>query len=201
MEHYLNTIREKIKNNPELQTISTIKELLHSFEDTTNKLIAGHKKKLPHQTIILENQDGNLINIDKNIAPLISEIWKTNIFTTNSCENNVPKDFIWIEFEAEFDLKEFLFVVFTGMSYYNPTFQRASLTDRHNLLNWQFKMNIDIGEDDESMIDNEITYSVRFPKCDYVPVLERFYHFNILFDKTEKKYNKIIKKYNKLYAK
>ena len=48
--------------------------------------------------------------IDEEIAPLIEEIWKAGMGTTNSCQENQP-DVAWIEFYSSIDAAEFLDVV------------------------------------------------------------------------------------------
>jgi hypothetical protein len=49
--------------------------------------------------------------IDCEIAPLILELWKAGIQTANSCEDNVPRGFVWIQFLTVPDAERFLDVV------------------------------------------------------------------------------------------
>lgn len=54
---------------------------------------------------------GNMkADIDEGIAPLIEQIWKADIYTVNSCEENRP-DIIWIEFLTPDDASWFLNIV------------------------------------------------------------------------------------------
>ena len=49
--------------------------------------------------------------IDENIADLILLCWKHGIKTIMSCENNVPKNWVWINFEFTEDLEKFVSIV------------------------------------------------------------------------------------------
>jgi hypothetical protein len=49
--------------------------------------------------------------IDRGIASLILELWKADIDTCNSCENNVPRGWVWIEFTTAHDAESFLNIV------------------------------------------------------------------------------------------
>lgn len=50
-------------------------------------------------------------DIDRGIANLVLELWKADIDTRNSCENNVPRGWVWIEFTTAFDAEAFLNIV------------------------------------------------------------------------------------------
>jgi|SRR5579872_406668 len=63
-----------------------------------------------HKTRYIEFGD-NAADVDKGIADLILSLWKLDIGTCNSCENNVPKGFIWIEFLSAMDAENFLNIV------------------------------------------------------------------------------------------
>jgi hypothetical protein len=64
-----------------------------------------------HETIDLQ-YNGYIVRIDKKIAHLMQEIWKAGIHTCNSCEDNVPAGYIWIEFSDSKDIKKFLIYCF-----------------------------------------------------------------------------------------
>lgn len=53
----------------------------------------------------------NDIDIDCKIYKLIKLIWESDIETVNSCENNVPDGFIWIEFSTYIDFYRFMDIV------------------------------------------------------------------------------------------
>jgi len=50
-------------------------------------------------------------DIDCGIAKLVLELWKADIDTCNSCENNVPKGWVWIEFATTCDAAHFMSIV------------------------------------------------------------------------------------------
>lgn len=63
-----------------------------------------------HETARVE-WGGHSAEIDRAIAPLILEIWKAGIRTANSCEDNVPRGFIWIQFPTAQDAERFLSII------------------------------------------------------------------------------------------
>lgn len=50
-------------------------------------------------------------NVDVDISKLILNLWKLDITTTNSCQNNVPENWVWIEFINSSDAEQFLNIV------------------------------------------------------------------------------------------
>jgi hypothetical protein len=73
--------------------------------------IDDHNKYQEHKSIKLWCDEYECeIEIDIKIAPLIKEIWKAGISTVNSCENNVPENYFWIQFRSSSDLEKFLIV-------------------------------------------------------------------------------------------
>lgn len=54
--------------------------------------------------------DGELVQVDKGIAPLVSALWQLELIICNTCENN-PGGMIWIEFGHPDDAKYFLTIV------------------------------------------------------------------------------------------
>ena len=50
-----------------------------------------------HNSKLIECKITNtFIEIDENITSLLKEIWDVDIRTLNSCENNIPENYIWI---------------------------------------------------------------------------------------------------------
>jgi hypothetical protein len=62
----------------------------------------------PARHIKYQDQEAD---IDLAIASLILNLWKLDIHTMNSCEDNVPKGFVWIEFVSVYDAERFLDIV------------------------------------------------------------------------------------------
>ena len=49
-------------------------------------------------------------DIDKGIAPLIREMWRAGIVTSQCCQDS-PPGWIWLEFMSSFELEKFLDIV------------------------------------------------------------------------------------------
>jgi hypothetical protein len=125
--------------------------------------------------------------IDRNIAKLIECLWKLNIFTVCSCEDNVPKDYIWIEFGSGDNAECFLQIV-GNYFYHNPKegidngeglYHRMKEEDVPN--KWLYACGT---RDDSEHLEGDwmvygedfkglfITISIRFHKQDYPMILE-----------------------------
>jgi hypothetical protein len=55
----------------------------------------------PHDQTCVTLPTGKKISVDTGLAPLLQNMWKTGIETRMSCENNVPKNYLWLHFDAE----------------------------------------------------------------------------------------------------
>jgi len=66
-------------------------------------------KKHPFRWLI--DADGDRIQIDRDIAPLIREIWDMGISTVNSCQDN--RGYVWVMFSTPIDASIFLDAVIT----------------------------------------------------------------------------------------
>lgn len=130
------------------------------------------EKTVKHKTVKLKHFDGYICDIDKNIADLINLIWQCHIDTYNSCENNVPAGYMWIEFSTSHDIQKFLNIVFVDVNKERGTeiFERATNTLwPHQILDsWQY----DIVLNDEH--DLQVSVSLRFPREDYDWICKRF---------------------------
>ena len=63
--------------------------------------------KHPTVRIIYGDQEAD---VDKQIAPLIKEMWKAGIETYQSCQDN-PPGWIWIQFMSSHELEKFLSII------------------------------------------------------------------------------------------
>jgi hypothetical protein len=126
-------------------------------------------------------------DIDTDISDLIVNLWKLGLYTVNSCQDNVPKGFVWIEFLSSNGAEEFLNYVAEysedpGSVYQRMNRQRGDKTP----LDWKYTPSLrDHGADDVLVSDNEISstfngshefmfsMSVRFPRADLEFVRER----------------------------
>lgn len=126
------------------------------------------KVKTHKQVKVFHPKWKEYIRIDTKIAPLIEVLWSLNIDTYNSCQDNTPRNYIWIEFRTASDCEEFLNIIrpkkwFCG-------FYRK----------WKFNVNVwdhnEIYDEQEGeIIQNgpiELSLSVRFPVSDYKRVLK-----------------------------
>ncbi|AYV77238.1 MAG: hypothetical protein Barrevirus22_4 [Barrevirus sp.] len=151
-----------------------------------------------HETVQLwsERFDEH-IDIDRNIAPLIYELWKANIDTNNSCENNTPEIYghkdtcIWIQFATDDDFYKFISIIFKGISRNSDFFARTACQSKCKL---KWKYSLLIWEDEECYMMEyiDISYSIRFPGCDYAYVLQKICNYNKQMNKNDIAYNKLV---------
>lgn len=66
------------------------------------------KSKRRHEAELVPYHTVQYIEIDKKLVPLMKELWNAGIRTRMSCEDNVPKGYVWIEFRSPSDLDKFL---------------------------------------------------------------------------------------------
>lgn len=149
-------------------------ELMKMFKYDINHQISTKAKK-PHKTIKLEHFKGFTCDIDENIAKLIKYIWMCRIDTNNSCEDNVPRGYVWIEFSTSMELDKFLNIVFKDTNIDDDHFIRGLLSFPYNTENsWIYEINF-IEHDYESPTVSGLSsaVSVRFPKIDYDWICDR----------------------------
>ncbi|AYV84193.1 MAG: hypothetical protein Hyperionvirus19_17 [Hyperionvirus sp.] len=156
-----------------------------------------------HETVVLDFF-GNEVEIDKKISQLIQELWKADIITRLSSEDNVPEGYVWIQFDTLVDFAKFMDVIFLGEDYKNDVFKRSISDFCYPGKKWKFRVNIS-GEDDY-MDDNDdggfenaknivknirLNPSVRFPHEDQPYVYEKIKKFNA------REFNQVLAKYIK----
>lgn len=117
-----------------------------------------------HSTIRLLNPKiKEYIDIDKGISSLIESLWLNDISTVNSCENNNPNNFVWIEFYSSDDLEKFISIVFTDANEDEEIYERAfypSRTDR-----WYYDIfSLHIPDGNPPVC---VCISLQFPQKDY----------------------------------
>ncbi len=135
--------------------------------------------------------------VDEGIAPLIAELWKADIDTVMSCQDNLGR--VWIEFSSAVDAERFLDIVAGDYSadvhsLYNRvtgeyededwrTF-RAEHAWRYDChpLDYNGPLIDDAGEIEQPAASERaivLNVSVRFPKYDLDEVLSRMRAHNI----------------------
>jgi hypothetical protein len=152
--------------------------LVNLYKDMEREIIAykpGFSSTIGHETVELE-YNGRMIDIDKNIASLVSAIWRHGINTRMCCEDNFPENYIWIEFSAISDIDKFMEILFVGEKFTNMNeIYRFYYTYRETN---QSQSDLDKLSKDEynntSVIALKHEISVRFPQTDYEWVLKKF---------------------------
>lgn len=117
------------------------------------------------------------INIDEEIAKLIELIWSHGIKTDNSCQNNVPSGYIWIQFSTPDDATKFINLVVTEADDSQGLYTRAFRFNQGDGL-WEYNvlpedLNLGFYPQGEELIEFRrgppvINFSVglRFPQRD-----------------------------------
>lgn len=208
-EDYIKAL-EKVKDH-NVKNNKNDKEYKRFMEDRKN-----HKKyTYQHKTVKLwYNVYNDYVDIDKNIAPLVSELWEAGIDTNNSCENNTPEMYdyedtcIWISFPSMEDVKRFMQIVYVGIPR-KGTFTNR-ITGGSHKFNWEYSYWIDTSYKNGSpknifvandrIRDIEVNHSLRFPGSDYCYVLENLIKFNKVTNSIDHKYKKLIKSHRELLA-
>lgn len=167
-----------------------------------------------HKTVELWNPFYECyIDIDKNIASLIYQLWEADIHTSLSCENDILKIYdyndtcIWITFPLADDLEEFIEILSIGLPRHCILAKR--LKGSSGDFKWDYSLWIDDNDDNHDDLcdkcilndcirDIDVYYSVRFPGRDYPHVLETISEYNRAGSKYEdEEYEKIIRLHDK----
>ncbi len=122
----------------------------------------------PQETI---RHRGREAEMDKDLAPLILELWRAGWWTTNSCQEHPPTGMVWVEFERPMFALGFLDAVVP----FNP--ETGSLWSR--VESWTFEMIEPASgprgtrHGSEGMWQYHIRLSVLFPPSDLSLVTKR----------------------------
>lgn len=124
-----------------------------------------------HQTKKVYNRYTNTyISIDENIADLVKWIWSNGIMTCNSCEDNVPAGYVWIEFQTSNDLRLFLDIVFEDVNFEDDLYIRAFVDFKYRKDAWMIDTDVYRNED-SARKEISVNVSLRFPSKD-VPFIQ-----------------------------
>ena len=153
-----------------------------------------------HETVKLwSEQYKEYIDIDKGIAPLIAELWKAKILTTMSCESvespfGTVESYIWITFDSDRDLEKFTGIVFKGLDNECDFYVRASNNFSKSRYRWEYRVFINTDADKRGDIihDTYIYQQLRFPKRDYLPILDAILKYNITHNSVNGEYEKMM---------
>jgi hypothetical protein len=143
-----------------------------------------------HKTVSVSS--GDLVaDIDEKIAPLIKRLWDLGLQTSNSCEDNVPQGWVWIEFDSCSDAQRFLNLVADYSEDRNSLYNRIRQgwdSDDDELF-WKYDvipndlgvaMDLVVDEDGDESIDETFlgksdfifSVSIRFPQTDLEQVMK-----------------------------
>lgn len=111
---------DEFKNNLKINKHDLVQNYLNEVNflssdliDRSNDAIERKFKYVEkHKTVAIKHPNGIMIDIDEQIAPLISTIWELGIKTVGSCENFFPINYCWISFETIKDINLFCNIVF-----------------------------------------------------------------------------------------
>lgn len=155
-----------------------------------------------HETVKLWYEPyKDYIDIDRNIAPLINEIWKAGIETNNSCEDNISEIYddedicMWISFDSEFDMYHFLTIIFDGISKYGEFFARTNCNS-NDKFKWKYSIWIVCDTNKSNIIRKiNIFHSVRFPRRDYSYILQKMCMYNYYYNQIDIDYDEIMENF------
>ena len=121
---------------------------------------------VPHKTTTLYH-NGQGIDIDENIAPMIELLWGLGINTMMSCENNIPLEYIWIQFEKAADYAFFMDIIRPRLSPSQLERVFPKLIKGPVPNQWFHSQTY------ENIAPNFSSYWIRFPGSDYSFVMEK----------------------------
>lgn len=139
-----------------------------------------------HKTVTLII-DGYEEEIDEKIAPLIQKLSDLGFRTLNSCEDNVPSGWVWIEFVNASNAENFLNIIAEYSEDRNSLYNRIrqELHSDDDSLFWKYSvLPMDYGVE-QTLIDDEIeetftgesdfnfTFSIRFPQSDLEQIMAK----------------------------
>lgn len=167
---YTSKILEELTDLPYISD-SLYRDISYMIKKTRD----GRKSSKQHETVkTYDPRTRRWYNIDKNISELLQNMWYAGIRTSLSCEDNVPKTYIWISFPADSDLRKFLNIVFLGDSHDIPTFNRAlgGSEDYENTWRYTTVQYVEMSNTDSSsdLTDTESVESISdpdYPDTDY----------------------------------
>ena len=156
-----------------------IKHELDDVKTRMKKFKSGNKS---HKMVPVKHPDGEECEIDEQISELISHLWRNNIKTYNSCQDNIPKNYIWIEFFDYQSFQDFMEIV---IGIIDPLqHERILYSEKHVKNSWIYNVNFndssilsieeDNISDDDTIFLLPTSFSVRFPKLDYPMILHIF---------------------------
>ncbi|XWV26367.1 hypothetical protein QJ857_gp0706 [Tupanvirus soda lake] len=157
------------------------KKIIKTIRHEINKDISSKKENNQnHETVQLKHPKYNYTcNIDKGISELIYYMWLAGINTNNSCENNIPDNYVWICFRKQDDLEKFLNILFKGIECDDERYLRACFSKNYNEKAWIYDYYIfqDFINNNGKVRSLYSSISLRFPKSDYNWIVHKIKSF------------------------
>jgi hypothetical protein len=129
---------------------------------------------------------GDLIEVDENLVPVLTRMWRRGIVTTDSCQDQEGR--VWVEFASQRDVEVFLLAMFRDdedegsvHSFRTRVFGISEPTDevgKEDLATvrwrwWWWDVNVVDMNKGEGPVCVEVYHSVRFPTADLEEVTRR----------------------------
>lgn len=86
--------------------------------------VEGDAKRTHHPQVLIRHGEWQS-EVDAHIAPLVLELWKTDIATTASCQRHSISGKVWISFATATDAEDFMNIVLAPAAQTIPTWERA----------------------------------------------------------------------------
>lgn len=130
--------------------------------------------KPQHKQITIKLDDREA-EVDEKLADLILNLWKLNINTVMSCQNNEPKNYVWIMFASVIDAELFMNTVAEFAGGKTSVYQKMMLNWENVKNEWMYGASpIDLGvtyTEGKDFVDEEFSgmhnivfsVSVKFP--------------------------------------
>lgn len=170
LESKLDFIKEYLSDNSNIDNylvdslyweIKCSKSSRQKIEEHVDQPI--YADRLKHKQVHIFNPFYNeIINVDEKLEKLLTRLWANEISTDNSCESNVPDDYIWISFSSLYHFEQFMEKIIGWLR-----LNKSELIDRvlgHNNKcdgSWDYKLSM---YDEDDFFD--VSCAVRFPWYD-----------------------------------
>lgn len=131
--------------------------------------------------------NGMTADVDEDLAGLIPALWKADILTVMSCQDNVPAGYVWLMFASAIDAEMFVDMVVQGFDEELDSLWSRAYGENDLEGDWfmrvgprdDFAYLEDVGDDDVRWVSEgrprcRLEVSVRFPRTDLLAVLQAF---------------------------
>ncbi|MBL8020258.1 MAG: hypothetical protein JNM27_11380 [Leptospirales bacterium] len=182
---HLRELELKLAGNP----YGDLNECFRAFQQIVQDDIDSrrHAKWPTHRTTELYHPAFGTVHIDCRIAPLVQQIWAAQMYTFNSCEDNIPAGYVWIQFACFIDIESFLSIVLGGENESSDFYRRVTAMRARGSWGkdeWRYSTSFDRFDG-----MHFISVSVRFPRRDLSRVYRKVYDHNRVAERNEQDEN------------